>query len=137
MGEQTLEPVIFNLEDVQAALGPDAWPADDMRLQLRYLRVMSLQARRLEKRGAAEFIGSPRVTSLLQHFLPIVQQPLMEIYSAGDLGGVWHDARPGVEAGLPALTRPRITSHVPARIMFRITSPVCSSSNKRSMCSKQ
>ena len=81
-------PSIFTLEDVQRALGPADWPASDQRLQLRYLRVLTLLSRRQEKRAATELIGSDHVNTLIQKILPIIQQPLMEIYAAGDLGTV-------------------------------------------------
>jgi len=78
----------ITLDDVTKALSPAEWDAADMRRRIQYLRIMSLQARLQEKRDAADLVGSPRVNNILQHILPVLQQPLMEIYSAGDLGAV-------------------------------------------------
>lgn len=78
----------ITLDDVAKALSPAEWEGADMRRRIQYLRIISLQARLQEKRDAADLVGSPRVNNILQHILPVLQQPLMEIYSAGDLGTV-------------------------------------------------
>lgn len=51
-------------------------------------RFFSLEIRRRQKTEYIEVIESPQILSILKHLFPVLQEPFMDMYSAGDLPNV-------------------------------------------------
>lgn len=55
------------------------------RVLLRCTRYFSLEIRRRQKTEYIEVIESPQILSILKHLFPVLQEPIMDMYTSGDI----------------------------------------------------